>query len=248
MEKSRELFEEARIRSAHTSQFVLVALLTLGALMAVPSSLWAGSSLLQSSPDTSRPLSGSNSNGQRPPTTPSPQHGDGRPADGRPPLQSRPPRNGDNGPQGSPSQEAPDPRPRHPPYQGGTPGSPHPGTPRPPRPIHPPNHPSPRPRGYYPPHGYGSPHYAWSPGNTWRFRQFFLGDPRYIHRVHHHRLFVGGYMPRIYLTNLQPIPPELMTYLPPVPLGYEVGYYDGYCLVYDPNSLLVASVFDLYQY
>jgi hypothetical protein len=39
-----------------------------------------------------------------------------------------------------------------------------------------------------------------------------------------------------------------MTYLPPVPLGYEVGYYDGYCLVYDPNSLLVASVFDLYQY
>jgi hypothetical protein len=33
-----------------------------------------------------------------------------------------------------------------------------------------------------------------------------------------------------------------------VPPGYEIGYYDGYCLVYDPYSLEIVSVIDLYRY
>jgi hypothetical protein len=47
---------------------------------------------------------------------------------------------------------------------------------------------------------------------------------------------------------LQPIPPDLMIYPPPVPPGYEVGYYDGYCLLYDPGTLRIVSVIDLYRY
>jgi hypothetical protein len=59
---------------------------------------------------------------------------------------------------------------------------------------------------------------------------------------------MGGYFPRIYLERIQPIPPDLTVYLPPVPPGYEVGYYDGYCLVYDPFTLRIVSVIDLYRY
>jgi len=248
MEKLRLLTEKSKTRSAHNSRFVLVALLALGVLFGAPSSLWAECSLLQNSLDLSPSLSGQTGNGQKSSTRPPSQNGNGGSADNRPPIQSRPPRSGDGGPPGVPPQKGPDPRPRHPPAKGGKPAHPHSGPTRPPHPIHPPNDPLPRPRAHHPPPGHGYPHYRWSPGNTWRFRQFFLGDGRYIRQVHRHRLFVGGYMPRVYLANLQPIPPRLMTYLPPVPLGYEVGYFDGYCLVYDPDTLIVVSVFDLYQY
>jgi hypothetical protein len=70
-----------------------------------------------------------------------------------------------------------------------------------------------------------------------------------VHRVnrwHRHQLFVGGYCPRIFLREIQPIPPGLMFHLPPVPPGYAVGYYDGYCLLYDPYSLRIVSLIDLY--
>jgi len=66
--------------------------------------------------------------------------------------------------------------------------------------------------------------------------------------MHRHHFFIGGYFPRIFLDRIQPIPPGLMVYLPPVPPGFEIGYYDGYCLVYDPQTLAIVSVIDLYGY
>jgi hypothetical protein len=65
---------------------------------------------------------------------------------------------------------------------------------------------------------------------------------------HRHRLFAGGYFPMRYLQGIQPIPLSLMGYLPPIPDGYEVGYYDGYCIIYDPDTLRVLSAIDLYRY
>jgi hypothetical protein len=89
---------------------------------------------------------------------------------------------------------------------------------------------------------------VWGGGNGWRLHQFFLGDMRRLNRIHRYRFFAGDYFPRIYLANIQPIPPQLIGYLPPPPPGYAIGYYDGYCLVYDPISLEIVSVIDLYQY
>jgi hypothetical protein len=68
---------------------------------------------------------------------------------------------------------------------------------------------------------------------NWRYRQ---------------HLFVGGYFPHVYLAYIRPLPPELIGYLPPVPPGYAMGYYQGYCLIYDPNTLMIISVIDLYRY
>jgi hypothetical protein len=48
--------------------------------------------------------------------------------------------------------------------------------------------------------------------------------------------------------RMERIPQDLMAYLPPVPPGYAIGYYDGYCLVYDPYSLMIVGMIDLYEY
>lgn len=52
----------------------------------------------------------------------------------------------------------------------------------------------------------------------------------------------------MYLPYVQPIPVDLLEYLPPVPPGYEIGYYDGYGLVYHSSTLRILSAIDLYRY
>ena len=69
-----------------------------------------------------------------------------------------------------------------------------------------------------------------------------------LNRARRHHFLAGGYFPRQYVTYLQPIPPDLLGYLPPVPPGYAIGYYDGYTVVYDPTTFFIASVLDLFRY
>jgi hypothetical protein len=45
-----------------------------------------------------------------------------------------------------------------------------------------------------------------------------------------------------------PVPSEEFAYLPPVPEGYEMAFYNGYIIVYDPYSGLVLDVIDLFAY
>jgi hypothetical protein len=101
---------------------------------------------------------------------------------------------------------------------------------------------------HYPHYGPGRPHYAWGAGNGWRLHEFFLGGTPRMHRMHRNHFFIGGYFPRVFVDRIQPIPAGLMVNLPPVPPGYEIGYYDGYCLVYDPRTLTIVGVIDLYRY
>jgi DNA mismatch repair ATPase MutL len=46
-------------------------------------------------------------------------------------------------------------------------------------------------------------------------------------------------------TRIEPVPVEVVSYLPPPPEGYLFGFVDGYCVVYDPNTFLVVDVIDL---
>jgi hypothetical protein len=89
---------------------------------------------------------------------------------------------------------------------------------------------------------------VWGPGNGWRVHQYFLADMRRIDRVERPYLSVGSYLWPQDLDRMERIPQELMAYLPPVPPGYAMGYYDGYCLVYDPYSLVIVGMIDLYEY
>ncbi len=69
-----------------------------------------------------------------------------------------------------------------------------------------------------------------------------------INRSRRYHFVIGGYFPRTYLGLFQPVPPDILMYLPPVPPGYAIGYYQGYTVVYDPVTLQIISVLDLYQY
>ena len=167
------------------------------------------------------------------------QQGGGRPGGGQP-GGGRPPQGGSNGgsrPGGPPQRPNPGGRP-----PGGNPGAgggprPQPGRPvggRPPvRPSRPPSRPS---------YSFGDG------GNGWRLRHYFNGDMARINRNRRPHFFVGSYFPRQYVTLIQPIPPDVYGYLPPPPPGYAMGYYDGYTVVYDPATLLIASVLDLFRY
>jgi hypothetical protein len=67
----------------------------------------------------------------------------------------------------------------------------------------------------------------------------------YIKRSRRPVFVIGGYIPfgnRGYFT---PLPPHLLSYLPPPPPGYVIGYFDGYWLVYDPVTRTILSVVDL---
>ena len=48
-----------------------------------------------------------------------------------------------------------------------------------------------------------------------------------------------------YRPHVQVLPSHYRRHLPPPPRGYEVGYYQGYSVVYDPLSFTILSVLDL---
>ncbi len=46
-------------------------------------------------------------------------------------------------------------------------------------------------------------------------------------------------------TRIEPVPVEVVGYLPPAPEGFAFGFVDGYCVVYDPSTFFVIEVLDL---
>ena len=58
---------------------------------------------------------------------------------------------------------------------------------------------------------------------------------------------IGGYFPYAYIGDISALPPDIYGSLPPPPPGYEIGYYDGYIVVYDPVTFYIAEVIDLLQ-
>lgn len=60
------------------------------------------------------------------------------------------------------------------------------------------------------------------------------------------RLTRGGYLPRGWQGRMHPIPPEYVTVIPAPPPGYLLGYFDGYAVVYDPNTGLILQFINVY--
>jgi hypothetical protein len=68
---------------------------------------------------------------------------------------------------------------------------------------------------------------------------------RAINRARRPVFTVGGYYPYADIGYLQPVPPNVYGYLAPPPPGYQMGYYDGYVVVYDPITYFIANLIDL---
>lgn len=94
---------------------------------------------------------------------------------------------------------------------------------------------------------HGRPSYQFRSQDTGRLRQYYQGRFGRINRSHRPRFSRGGYIPRTYWGDFQPVPSSLLVYLPAVPPGYAIGYYDGYVVVYDPTTYLIISVLDILQ-
>ncbi|HUZ04225.1 MAG TPA: hypothetical protein VMU62_02620 [Acidobacteriaceae bacterium] len=91
------------------------------------------------------------------------------------------------------------------------------------------------------------PNYQFRSQDTSRLRQHYQGGFGRIDRQHRPRFARGGYIPGTYRGYFQPVPYNMIGYLPPVPPGYAMGYYDGYVVVYNPGTYLILSVLNLLQ-
>jgi hypothetical protein len=58
---------------------------------------------------------------------------------------------------------------------------------------------------------------------------------------------IGGFFPYAYIPYITALPPTVYGYVPPPPPGYNMGYYNGYVVVYDPVTYFIANVIDLLQ-
>ena len=122
-----------------------------------------------------------------------------------------------------------------------------PGT-RPPSHHRPPSHRPPHarpPQWGRPPQS--RPSYSFRPSDRDRLRRYYAARIRAINRARRARFIVGGYYPYADIGYLQPIPPDVYGYLPPPPPGYQMGYYDGYVVVYDPVTYFITNLIDLLQ-
>ena len=141
------------------------------------------------------------------------------------------------------------------------PGRPQPGVrPQPGRPNPSPGRPQPgRPNvGYRPPSRPGRPpqwgrppqlrpNYQFRPTDRDYLRRHYRNRFSYINRARRPRFTIGGYFPYGDIGYLTPLPPNVYGYLPPPPPGYQMGYWDGYVVVYDPLTYFIANVVDLLQ-
>jgi hypothetical protein len=170
------------------------------------------------------------------PTQPArPNPGGGKPGGGRP--------NPGGGNPGRPSPGKP------------TPGRPTPGRPSPGRPT--PGRPSPGHGGGRPPSHGRPPNWGRPPANrpNWSFRPqnrsylhtFYFRFLANVNRANRPVFAVGGYLPYGDLGYLTALPPQVYAQMPPPPPGYQMGYWDGYVITYDPLSGYILDVVDLLQ-
>jgi hypothetical protein len=148
------------------------------------------------------------------------------------------------------------------PPKGGNrpPGNTNPGNRPPSRPVtkpspgpRPPSNqkPGPRPPGNRPPQWgrppQNRPGYNFRPNDSAYLRHYYRNRLVGINRARRPIFRMGGFFPFADIQYLSPLPPAIYGYLPPPPPGYQMGYFDGYVVVYDPLTYFIANVIDLLQ-
>jgi len=91
-------------------------------------------------------------------------------------------------------------------------------------------------------------HYQFRQQDAPKLRQHFQSQLAHVNRNNRPHLIVGGSLPSGWQTYIVPVPTEEFAYLPPVPEGYQMAFYNGYIIVYDPYLGLVLNVIDLFAY
>lgn len=88
-------------------------------------------------------------------------------------------------------------------------------------------------------------HYHFRQQDAAKLRQHYQAQLAHVDRANRPHVVSGGTIPTTYVTYIQPVPQDVIVYVEPPPPGYEIGFLDGYIIVYDPNTFLVLDVIDL---
>jgi hypothetical protein len=59
------------------------------------------------------------------------------------------------------------------------------------------------------------------------------------------KYYRNGTLPPGWQKRFRPMPAVVVQELPPVPYGYQRGYYDGYAVVVDPRTRIIYDVMDI---
>ncbi|NUU01262.1 hypothetical protein [Herbaspirillum robiniae] len=88
-------------------------------------------------------------------------------------------------------------------------------------------------------------HYEFRDADREKLRQHYNGDLKRVDRGHRPDFREGQPVPADYRGRIKPVPQSVRRDLPPPPKGYQMGYYDGYTVVYDPVSFTILQVLDI---
>jgi len=88
------------------------------------------------------------------------------------------------------------------------------------------------------------PEYHFRQEDNQRLREHYK-DINKVDRAHREHFVAGGHLPEDWRRHIRPVPAVVIRELPPIPAGYVAGYYDGYAVVYDPNTGVILEVLDL---
>lgn len=87
--------------------------------------------------------------------------------------------------------------------------------------------------------------YAFQQQDRQRLEKHYKSILGHVDRSHRPHFEAGQKLPPQYRGVITRAPENLRRRLPPPPAGYQIGYYQGYTLVYDPTTLAILSVIDL---
>lgn len=93
-----------------------------------------------------------------------------------------------------------------------------------------------------------TPQYHFRSQDTQRLRQHY-NQTNYRHDVnasHRAHLVRGSHLPNGWHEHMHALPPQYVRELPPPPQGYLIGYYDGYAVVYSPDTGVILEVVNVY--
>lgn len=73
----------------------------------------------------------------------------------------------------------------------------------------------------------------------------YYNGPRNLPPGLRKKYYRNGTLPPGWQKRFRPMPPVLIQQLPPVPYGYQRGYYDGYAVVVDPRTRIIYDAIDI---
>lgn len=88
-------------------------------------------------------------------------------------------------------------------------------------------------------------HYHFRSQDRSKLRQHFQSQLAQVNRANRPHVVAGGQLPPNYQTYIVPVPSDVVVYLEPPPPGYEIAFFEGYVIVYDPTTGLILDVIDL---